>query len=333
MTWWSVALYRIARGQPCMLVTVCVVKGSAPREAGAKMLVWDDGQDGTVGGGKLEFTVVEQARRMLAAGHRWRFQNYPLGPLLGQCCGGNAGLLLERVDGESANWLADITKAEAAALPYCIVSQLAVAAITKQVVPGENTAPGENTVLVHHAAGTSVTGALGEGATIIESITPGPRLLMFGAGHVGRALAPIAATLPFHLHWFDTRPEFAGPGVAITADPIAQVRAAPPGAFALIFTQSHALDYELTRAVLERGDFAYCGLIGSATKRARFETRLVADGIPRADISALTCPIGEIGLSSKLPQVMAVAIAAELLLVLEALAKRRAVPVRTRHAL
>jgi xanthine dehydrogenase accessory factor len=330
MTWWSVAAGHVAQGEDCVLVTVCAVKGSAPREAGAKMLVWGDGQDGTVGGGKLEFTIVEQARRLLDTGEDWRFQNYPLGPLLGQCCGGNVGLLLERLDRESTPWLADIAAAEAAARPYCIVSQLGAAAIAKQIVQA---APGEGAVSVRHDAGESVTGRLGEGATIIEHITPCPRLLMFGAGHVGRALAPIAATLPFHCEWFDTRPEFAGPGVTLTDDPVGQVRAAPPGAFALIFTQSHALDYELTRAVLERGDFAYCGLIGSATKRARFEKRLVADGIPRAALSALTCPIGEIGLASKLPQVMAVAIAAELLLVLEASAKRSAEPVRTKHAL
>jgi len=330
MTWWAVASARIAPGQACVLVTMCAVKGSAPREPGAKMLVWDGGQDGTVGGGKLEFTIVEQARRMLEARHRWRFQNYPLGPLLGQCCGGNVGLLLERLDLESMGWLADIAAAEAVASPYSVVSQLGATAITKQV---RRAASSENAVTVHHAVGQTATGPLGEGATIIETMTPCSRLLMFGAGHVGRALAPIIATLPFHLDWFDTRPDFAGPGVTITDDPLAQVRAAPPGALALIFTQSHALDYDLTRAVLARGDFAYCGLIGSATKRARFEKRLVADGLSRAVLSALTCPIGAIGLTSKLPQAVAVAIAAELLLVLEAQAKRRAEPAGTQHAL
>ncbi len=85
--------------------------------------------------------------------------------------------------------------------------------------------------------------------------------------------------------------------------------------------------------MLERGDFAYCRLIGSATKRARFEKRLVPDGLPRARLAALTCPMGEIGLDSKLPQVMAVAIAAELLLVLQAAAARSVEPARTKHAL
>jgi xanthine dehydrogenase accessory factor len=336
MTWWSEALDQIARGQACVLVTVCTVKGSAPREPGAKMLVWLDGQDGTVGGGKLEFTIVEQARRMLDGDQRWRFQNYPLGPLLGQCCGGNVGLLLERLDGESGGWLTDIAAAEAVSRPYCIVSQLGVATMSKQiggVVPGKDIGLVEDTVSVRFAVAGSVAGAIAEGATIVEHIAPCPHLLMFGAGHVGRALAPIVATLPFHLDWFDTRPEFSAPGVTITNDAVGKVPAAPPGAFALIFTQSHALDYDLTRAVLARGDFAYCGLIGSATKRARFEKRLIADGISSARLSALTCPIGEIGLDSKLPQVMAVAIAAELMLVREAQARQSAEPARTKHAL
>lgn len=334
MTWWSNALDRIEGGQACVLVTVCAVKGSAPREPGAKMLVWADGQDGTVGGGKLEFTIVEQARRMLDTGASWRFQNYPLGPLLGQCCGGNVGLLLERLDAGSLEWLSDVAASEALANSYRITSRLGASMIDKRV---DQTAPilkiGEDSASVRHATGQNVTGALGEGAIITEYAAPHPRLLMFGAGHVGQALAPIAATLPFHLDWFDTRREFAAPGVTITDAPLERVRAAPSGSFALIFTQSHALDYDLTRAVLQRGGFAYCGLIGSATKRARFEKRLVAEGLQHQALAALTCPIGEIGLASKLPQVMAVAIAAELLLVREALARRAAEPARTKHAL
>ncbi|HEX2760112.1 MAG TPA: xanthine dehydrogenase accessory protein XdhC, partial [Rhizomicrobium sp.] len=302
---------------------ICTVRGSAPREAGAKMLVWAEGQDGTIGGGSLEFTVVEQARRMLEAGVPWRFQNYPLGPLLGQCCGGNVGLLLERLD--AGDWLEQVAAAEESGRDYAIVTRLRPNGIDKQV----GTSGAGEAVTVQHGAGT-VTQRIGEGAVITERVAARPRLLLFGAGHVGQALAPIAATLPFHLRWFDTRPEFTVPGVTIAQDPVACVAAAPSGAFALIFTQSHALDYELTRAVLARGDFAYCGLIGSATKRARFEKRLLADGISSSALSQLVCPIGEIGLTSKVPQVMAVAIAAELMLVQEK--AKAALPVRTQHA-
>jgi xanthine dehydrogenase accessory factor len=203
---------------------------------------------------------------------------------------------------------------------------LRVDRIEKQLGPA---AAGDAVTVQHGAA--NVVQRIGEGAVITERISARPRLLMFGAGHVGQALAPIAATLPFHLRWFDTRPEFSGPDVTLTDDPVACVAAAPPGAFALIFTHSHALDYELTRAVLARGDFAYCGLIGSSTKRARFEKRLLADGIAPAALAHLVCPIGEIGLASKVPQVMAVAIAAELMLVWEKV-KAGAMPIRTQHA-
>jgi xanthine dehydrogenase accessory factor len=177
-----------------------------------------------------------------------------------------------------------------------------------------------------------IAGALGEGAVLTEQVSPSPQLLLFGAGHVGQALAPIAATLPFHLSWLDIRPEFAGNGITLVDDPVAVVRAAPPGSYFLIFTQSHALDYDLTRTVLARSDFAYCGLIGSATKRARFEKRLIADGIASGTLARLTCPIGAIGLASKQPQVLAVAIAAELLLVQEAAAKSGTRPLKVAHA-
>lgn len=327
MSWWSEAAQR--REQGAVLVTICTVKGSAPREAGAKMLVWAGGQDGTIGGGTLEFTVVEQARRMLETDVPWRFQNYPLGPLLGQCCGGNVGLLLERL--EAADWLEEVAVAEECGRDYAITTRLLAGGLEKQV--GGASAAGD-AIAVQHGAGTMAR-RIGEGAVITERVTARPRLLMFGAGHVGQALAPIAATLPFHLAWFDTRPEFAAPGVTLTDDPVGHVNAAPPGAFALIFTQSHALDYDLTRAVLARGDFAYCGLIGSATKRTRFEKRLLADGILPAALARLVCPIGEIGLASKAPQVMAVAIAAELMLRWEkvkAAAQPAPTSVRTRHA-
>lgn len=325
MTWWSAAADRLAQG--VALVTLCTVKGSAPREAGAKMLVWADGQHGSIGGGQLEFTLVEQARKLLAAGTSWRFQNYPLGPLLGQCCGGNVGVLLERLDDGCRVWLEAIAAMEVAGHAYAITSRLSHNGIVRNIAAGE----GADGVTMRYPEATMMR-ALAEGAVITEQVTPRPHLLLFGAGHVGQALMPIAATLPFHLGVFDNRPEFAGAGVTITDDPVAAIAAAPSGSYFLIFTQSHALDYALSRAVLARDDFAYCGLIGSATKRARFEKRLRADGIAAAALSRLTCPIGAIGLKSKQPQALAVAIAAELLLVQEAAAQSDRRPLRIVHA-
>ena len=325
-SWLAHARERAARGEASILVTVCCVAGSAPREPGTKMLVWPDGQIGTVGGGNLEFVITEQARKMLAADAPHRFQSYPLGPLLAQCCGGRVGILLERIDASAIEWLAAITEAEEHGVPYAIHTTLEDGRVAKRVVNrtgvselhadpvrliaanGQPVDPGAAKVDAHKLA-------------IIETVDPRPQLYMFGAGHVGKALAPILATLPIRTRWFDTRLEFgqpAGPLQPVIADDLVAVAdTAPPAALYLVFTQSHDLDYALTRAILARDDFAYCGLLGSATKRARFEKRLLADGLPHAMLSRLTCPIGAIGLTSKAPEVLAVATAAELLLTVQ----------------
>jgi xanthine dehydrogenase accessory factor len=324
--WLAQARERVAQGEASVLVTVCCVAGSAPREPGSKMLVWADGQEGTVGGGNLEFVIADQARKMLASGAPHRFQSYPLGPLLGQCCGGRVGILLERLDATSAEWLGAIGEAEEQGVPYAIHTTLEDDGIAKHVANragvsdlradpvrliaanGQAIDPGAAKINVH-------------GLNIIETVDPRPALYMFGAGHVGKALAPILATLPVRTLWFDTRLEFGKPDgplqPAIADDLVAVANAAPAGALYLVFTQSHDLDYALTRAILARGDFTYAGLIGSATKRARFEKRLIADGIAPTMLTHLTCPIGAIGLASKAPEVLAVAIAAELLLTVQ----------------
>jgi len=325
--WWAIARERAARGEASVLVTVCSVAGSAPREAGAKMLVWTEGQSGTVGGGNLEFVIADQARKMLASRAPHRFQSYPLGPLLGQCCGGRVGVLLERLDAGATGWLEEVRGAEERGEAYAIHSVLEVASVAKRVVARHDlkVQPADTVVLTTHNGARPDPAAAKvetEGLSIVEHVDPRPLLLMFGAGHVGRALAPVAASLPLRVRWYDTRLEFGAVEGALQAvivdDLVAQMEAAPPGALFLIFTQSHDLDYALTRAALKRADFLYCGLIGSATKRARFEKRLLAGGIPRAMLPRLICPIGAIGLVSKDPAVLSVAIAAELMLTIEA---------------
>lgn len=145
-------------------------------------------------------------------------------------------------------------------------------------------------------------------------------LYMFGAGHVGRAVYRALAPLPFDLHWFDERTDEFPPveceHVTIHGlpDPMAAVNAAPHGALYLIFTHSHPLDYELVKAVLARGDARYCGLIGSKTKRARFENKLLRERVvSEAGLEALTCPIGVAGIDGKEPEVIAAGVAAQLL--------------------
>src|SRR5262249_40816631 len=116
---------------------------------------------------------------------------------------------------------------------------------------------------------------------VIERISPiATDLYLFGAGHVGRAIAHIAATLPFRFHWLDNRPEAQAEDtrIVVRKDIVDAVAEARPGAYFLILTHSHELDYALVKAVLARGDARFCGLIGSATKRARFASRLAKGG-------------------------------------------------------
>jgi len=154
----------------------------------------------------------------------------------------------------------------------------------------------------------------------IKPSGPGVNLYMFGAGHVGRAVAKAIAPLGFNTVWTDGRagefPETMPDGCAknVSDDPVEVVAGAKPGAMFLVFTHSHQLDYAITAAVLGRGDGLYCGLIGSSTKRARFEKRMLDEtGIDKSSLTSLTCPIGVPGIDGKEPEIIAASVAAQLL--------------------
>ncbi|MFC3441852.1 xanthine dehydrogenase accessory protein XdhC [Sphingobium rhizovicinum] len=301
MSEWLTWITDVATQEPAALVSVLASEGSAPRGAGTRMLVSADRLFGTIGGGQLEHRAIEQARAILdlPPGH-WRVQDYPLGPLLGQCCGGRVRLLIEHVDPASLDWLTD------AAEERVLVSTL--------------TAGGINRHVSAQAAPTALS-ARGdrprEGMVFAEIIGQRRRpLYLFGAGHVGQAIARHTQPLPFRLAWFDTRPLFETiDGVAIVPeDAITQcVAEAPDDAAMLILTHDHGLDYHLTRATLARGPIAFVGLIGSQTKRARFHSRLERDGLSEAARARLTCPIGVAGVTGKEPDVIAIAALAQLL--------------------
>ena len=145
-------------------------------------------------------------------------------------------------------------------------------------------------------------------------------LQLYGAGHVGRAIVRLLEGLPCRVQWIDEREsEFpAGRSAAhverLCVEPVeAEVDAAPPGACYLVLTHSHDLDLRITEAILRRGDFGYLGLIGSRTKRARFLHRFEQRGIAAAALERLTCPIGVPGIEGKAPEVIAVAVVAQLL--------------------
>ncbi|WP_404338595.1 xanthine dehydrogenase accessory protein XdhC [Sphingomonas sp. MMS12-HWE2-04] len=304
MTEWLEAL-RAARGrEPVALVTILSTEGSSPRAAGTRMTVTASDAAGTIGGGALELRATEQARAILAQPPGgWRVQDWPLGPLLGQCCGGQVRLLVEHVDPDPTRW--DWTDHVARGEP--VVAFFAGEAAPIHRVPAEHAEAGVQPPAPPRGPKP------GEGTTFIE---PDDRrahraLMMFGAGHVGVAIAQRLPRLPFRLSWFDTRANRGFPGVSVQEEDalIACVADAEAGAAVLIFTHDHGLDYRLAAAAL-RSQAGFVGLIGSATKRARFLSRLAADGI---DTARLTCPIGLAGIADKHPDVIAISVIAQLL--------------------
>jgi xanthine dehydrogenase accessory factor len=151
------------------------------------------------------------------------------------------------------------------------------------------------------------------------SVPPELTVMLFGAGHVGRAMVAVFGRLPMRVVWVDSRDDEFPPQlpdnveVRTTDTPAAEVRGAPADAVFLVLTHSHALDFELVRAILDRSDFRFCGLIGSRAKRASFESRLRARGYGEGQLARIACPIGVPGISGKEPEVIAVAVAAEVL--------------------
>lgn len=230
-----------------ILVTIAATKGSTPREAGAWMVVTPDSTRGTIGGGQLEYMAMDEARQMLRQGQGHRRMEIPLGPEIGQCCGGRVTLDLTRVE---------------------------------------------------RAPPAPVT----------------PDVLIFGAGHTGRALARALALLPLNPILIDQRSgELSLAGnvtTRLTPLPEAEIRAAAPGSAFVILTHDHALDFLLAAEALTRSDAPYVGMIGSATKRARFHRFARSRNI---DPGRLTCPIGAGACHDKRPEIIAALTAAELI--------------------
>jgi xanthine dehydrogenase accessory factor len=151
----------------------------------------------------------------------------------------------------------------------------------------------------------------------------GAPLLLFGAGHVGRALSLALAPLPFAVRWIDSRPDAfpaykpQGFELMLSADPPAELASAPDGALVVVMTHSHPLDLAIVSEALRQNRFRYVGVIGSATKRARFESLMRKSGIPDSALAKLVCPVGIPGIGGKEPAVIAASLAAQLLLAVE----------------
>jgi len=265
-------------------VVVADIRGSTPRETGASMLVWADGQSGTIGGGALEFDAATRARDMIGNDADLTTLHIPLGPATGQCCGGSVTLVSER--------FTQATRLPSAGAPF---ARPVVAQATTRT-------PASQTKLTYS-----------EGWLTEMPLEKTP-IWIFGAGHVGHALATTLAPMgDIHVTLVDidtSRMPDLPPHITpmIAADPTRIVPYMPPNTRAYIMTHSHALDLRLCDVMLARPDID-TGLIGSDTKWARFQKRLASLGHSTAAINTITCPIGDPTLG-KHPQAIAVGVAA-----------------------
>ena len=237
-----------AKGEAYVLVTILGVRGSAPRDSGTKMVVCANASFDTIGGGHLEHKATKIALEILSKGEQTQhLEHFPLGPKLGQCCGGTTSVLFESFASSYIN------------------------------------------------------------------------IMLFGAGNVGHAIAPMLAGLPVKLHWVDEREELF-PEVAanntnnlITDNPVDEIASMPANSYYVVLTHNHQRDFDICSAILKREDFKYLGLIGSDTKWKRFQQRFDHRGIQKELVDKIACPVGLSNVPGKLPMEVAVSIVGEII--------------------
>ena len=303
---WSAVAEMVARHGTCALVTVASVRGSAPREAGARMVVGPDGGfRGTIGGGELEWRAMGAARAALARDVPFAaVTRFALGPDLGQCCGGSVRVLNEVIGRDRLDAIRALAAREAAG-PFGTSGRIGQRSVERTIDEG----------LPPEGPAVEI-----EGDRVVERFRDLRHpVWLFGAGHVGRALMLALAPLPFDVTWIDERDGAFPAAVPANVHPIrsadaaAEVGRAPSDAGIVVMTHHHPLDLAIVHAALAAERFDYVGLIGSASKRARF-TRLLRDaGVPESRIEGLVCPIGMPSIRSKHPAAIATGIAAQLL--------------------
>jgi len=318
-----------ARGEDAVLVTVADTRGSAPRETGAKMVVTGTAARGSIGGGQLEYHATERAVRVLRDGGTARdIRRYALGANCGQCCGGVVELLFEPLPGASAPWLDALRACCDGHRPAVLLTATGrdggkFVATTGEIPAG--IPAGVAAAVDECFSGAPLARLVGDWLVEPVGCQDFP-VAVFGAGHVGAAVVDILSRLDCSIRWIDGRRRLfprnlpANVMAIESADPAREVAAMTPGTFYLVMTHSHPLDLDICARILARDDVHYCGLIGSLSKRRRFERLLRAQGLAASRLEGLVCPIGVAGIGGKQPAEIAVAAAAELLQVRERLA-------------
>lgn len=256
----------LAREHRVVIVDITAVKGSAPRDEGTYMLVAPTDIHGTIGGGQLEYEAIENARKILADAGGEPVLDIPLGPEIGQCCGGRV------------------------TLTFTFADEVVRAALDRRLADEERQKP---------------------------------QVWLFGAGHVGRALADALTPLPLKVFVVEARQTELDQMTSevhhrLNAMPESVIADIPPGSAIIIVTHDHALDFLIARAALARTDLAYTGMVGSKSKRASFLHYLDDEGVERTAADRLVLPIGGTEVNDKRPEVIAAMTAAEVLLALAA---------------
>jgi xanthine dehydrogenase accessory factor len=299
-----------------VLVTLVEARGSTPREVGARLVVRPDGSfSGTIGGGTLEWMALAEAQLLLprAATRSVRRLDQALGPDLGQCCGGRVTLTLERFGRADEEWVATLAAAERAGCIVTIGTQEGARVVRRPLAAEAIAEPPR-----------ALYSKLEDGRIVERFGSDATPLYLFGAGHIGRSLILALAPLPFAVTWIDPRPSAFPSHVPenvaciATLEAVRMLDSAPAETFVGVMTHSHALDLDIVAAALKADRFAYVGLIGSATKRARFESTMRQIGISDAAMGELICPIGLTAIRDKAPAAIAASIAAQLLMVRDA---------------
>lgn len=311
-----------AAGEPAVLVTVAGIRGSAPREIGAKMIVTASETLGTIGGGQLEYQATRIAVGMLGE-DGLALRSFPLGSSMGQCCGGVVEILFESFPDVMPAWLRDLSALHGQREPAVIATHISTSAPAKFVVTAADVYGAEHPDPAMVAAARGMLAGKPAAFRDVQRfyepvVAPDLNIAVFGAGHVGSAVVAALSGLDCSIRWIDNRKNIfrAVPANVLpieTGEPSLEVAAMPPDSYFLVMTHSHAVDFEICDRVLRRGDARYCGLIGSVSKRRRFEKRYRQQGMRQAVIDTLVCPIGVDGITGKKPAEIAVSVAAEVL--------------------
>lgn len=306
-SWLGTLLSLLQDAKAVAVITIGAVKGSAPREAGATLFVTSDKQIGTIGGGSLEFDAMALARQHLGTvtqGLKRLEQSFVLGPDLGQCCGGQVQLLIEIYHHDMRQALQSL---------YECGAHSSLHDFTNDKLP---------TPLSNHDHHFSYNKQTKQMTRALRQQTRA--LYIYGAGHIGRALHTVTSDLGFARIWVDVDKERfpTAPAPDITIVPAKDMaliaKNASRGAYHIIVTYSHKMDEEICHALLMAGQYGRIGLIGSQTKKARFASRLTQAGHSAEMIDDIICPIGLKEITSKQPAHVALSIAGQLAVWLEA---------------